>query len=158
MIYKLVLTSITPFFQNEAQLPFALVVVIVFTFLVLYMQPYIEASNDRLQLTVQVEIYLLLLIAYVLRSNYIMEGSVEDVLLSILLIAVTLWVVLYLFYAIIIYVRGRIRKKQGERMDKLMKRMDPGSSSSEEIEMQTITTSGSKPQSENNTTSNSEQM
>jgi hypothetical protein len=90
MANKLFLTALLVFFPVKWQLPLGMCWLILFIGLILYRDPYVRRSDDRLQLMAQVEIFLLLMAGRVLQwDGSFQPGSAIDIAISVLLITTT---------------------------------------------------------------------
>lgn len=118
MLHKIFLTSVLNFFPDVAQLPVALVVVGVYTILLLLATPYIETADDEFHMLAQTEIFNIIMCAWVLQGSGLETGSVEEVLLSILLCALLFTLLLDILRRLILKLRPhyqKVRKSVGAK-------------------------------------------
>jgi hypothetical protein len=146
MLHKLFLTSLLRFIPQAAQLPTAMCVVALFTIVILLRQPYLRRRDDTLHLFGQVELFLLLLAAYILQKEYATGlDPTTDLLLSIVLVGVIcLLFCLFFLYLILVFRRliywhqRRILKHFMAREDKSEDELEVGGSRSSLVLPQNI--------------------
>jgi hypothetical protein len=96
MAHKLCLTSLLPFLQADIQLQIGMCICILYAVVILLRRPYYRKGDDRLHLSAQVELFLMMLAGFVfLRGNKL--DTTSDALISIfLIIVVTGFVIVFL--------------------------------------------------------------
>lgn len=100
---KLFLTSVLTFIAVDQQMTAGMIVTGLYLLTVLLAAPYLRSRDDRLSQLVQTEILLLLLLGQVTATQGAPEaGSLADVLLSAVLLAMALAVLLlFLFHSVL---------------------------------------------------------
>jgi hypothetical protein len=110
--HKLMVTSVLAFFPYVAQLPVGMVIVTLYLVLLLALNPYLRRTDDLFHIICQVEILLILQVAYVFAS--LPSGSAystqDDIVISLALIAVTMAVFGGFFYTLIRLAYGWAKK------------------------------------------------
>jgi hypothetical protein len=104
-VHKIFITSLVALvFPRDWQLPTACAGAIAYLIVILVVNPYIRASDDRLHQLAQVEIFLMLLSGYVFRSLPVGAFTErEDVLVSILMLGV-----FFFFCGFFVYFSGKV--------------------------------------------------
>jgi len=98
MLNKLFMTSLIPFLNPDYQMPTAMAWTFLFMLYLLYFSPYLRKGDDRLHLFAEVEVLMLVLMGYILYQegdSYLDDRT--DLLLSILLIALTVALIVVFF-------------------------------------------------------------
>jgi hypothetical protein len=109
MVIPVYRTSVLIFF-GEARIYLGLVLLGVYIITILLTDPYTRVRDETMQLTVQMELYLLLLAAHLLDNNPESE-TLMDLVLSLVLLAVTLGAVLLFLYYAVLHVRQIYRQE-----------------------------------------------
>jgi len=113
MANKLILTSVLPFFPPDAQVPVGLCVVVAYIMILLLKAPYVRYLDFRLHALAQTELFLLLLVGYILQKlGAPAIGSSVDIWLSVLLIGVVICLFLLVILHALLYLRKLFRLKQ----------------------------------------------
>jgi hypothetical protein len=107
-------SSILLFFGSSSRTSVGLCLIAVFYCAIQLCHPYVRPRNDQLQLTVQTELFLLLLAAHVLEANTD-DPDLMDLVLSVLLLIVSFGTVLLFIYHGVLHLRQQywtaMRKK-----------------------------------------------
>lgn len=115
MVNKLFLTSLLVFFPPGLQMPAGLVCCACHTLVIQLVQPYIRSRDDRMALLAQSEVMLILLAGHVLASTgSFAKGSLLDIGLSIVLIAVSVFVFALLFVHVGLHIKEMYLRKLRE--------------------------------------------
>jgi IPT/TIG domain/Transient receptor potential (TRP) ion channel/Tyrosine-protein kinase ephrin type A/B receptor-like len=120
MMYKLTLTSLLGFAPVEWQMRGALTVVVLYSFTILFLMPYVRRQDDRLHLFANLEIFLILLAGYILVDMDQEEKTLStssDILLSTLLIAMTVFVIV--LFTLMTFVAARKMYRERRRRKKM---------------------------------------
>lgn len=117
IMHKLILTSILRFLPPDTMLPFGMVVSAGYTAALLVMCPYIRKSYDLLVLLTQVEVFLLMLVCYLLQTIGEIPKAIDD-LMSVGMIIITIFLILVVVLQMVTYAkklqRKRIRQAQAK--------------------------------------------
>jgi hypothetical protein len=101
MAVKLTLTSVLHFLPGNLRMPAGLVVLALFYILLLLRVPYIRSLDDRLHVFCIAQMFLLILCSYILeRANVDQLDPTVDLMLSVVLIAITCGVILFFLYLV----------------------------------------------------------
>jgi len=112
---KLFLTSLLVFF-GENQMVAGMAWITGYTILLLVKQPYLRKGDDRLHLLCNCELYMLMLISHVIKSNQItIFEETEDVLLSMLLIFLTCAFLIYFVMQLVLVIRKMWRQRKRDQ-------------------------------------------
>jgi len=142
MANKLFLTSILAFFPTKSQIPIGMAWCTGFTIYLLLSQPYLRKGDDRLHLTGQTELFLLMLMAYVLIEVDSTIDPTTDILLSLVCIAITVFFICFFLLQATVAIRKILYIRA---MKKLKVKQDLWASASEMAEISQISDQGVKP-------------
>jgi len=121
MLHKLFLTSILRFFSVAFQLPTAMSIVILYLIILLVSRPYLRFWNDIFHILAQIYLYLILLAA-LLRQTSGTADNFSDIVLSIFILTLTLFLVVICLVEAILTFRNMFRKYQREQAERLAMR------------------------------------
>jgi len=107
-VHKLLVTSVMAFLPRAAQLSVSMAVVTLYLVVLLLMNPYLRRSDDIFHIICQVEILLVLQVAYVFASLPAGQpfSYTDDVVISVALVGVTLIVFLGFAFQLVRIIRG----------------------------------------------------
>jgi len=112
MAHKLFLTSILIFFPVSAYHAVGMVAILSYTTVILLGGPYVRRIDDRLHLTAQMYLLLIVLVSYILSQSQWEPGSSVDIFASFLCLAVLGLLFALLLYHGFIFIRKFIRNRQ----------------------------------------------
>jgi hypothetical protein len=96
IIHKLVLTGIIVFLPQTFQLPFGMIIAVVYFILLLVKDPYVHENNQRLHLVAQVDLFLYMLGGYIFQERDSLDPSSDLVVSVVLIMSSVGFVVLFL--------------------------------------------------------------
>eukprot|EP00455_Lapot_gusevi_P034603 TRINITY_DN381_c0_g1_i1.p1 TRINITY_DN381_c0_g1~~TRINITY_DN381_c0_g1_i1.p1 ORF type:complete len:769 (-),score=306.56 TRINITY_DN381_c0_g1_i1:325-2631(-) len=88
MLNKLVMTSCIVFFPTSLQLAAGMAVIMLYSMIILIVNPYIRKGDDRLHLFANIELFLMLFITYSFQEQIDLDDS-QDTLVSVILIIIS---------------------------------------------------------------------
>ena len=140
-IHKLTLTSVLAFLPSGAQLPTGMGVCVLYFLIILLVNPYLSSFDDMLALYSECEIFLLITAGWIF-YNQPVGASDNDLLLSVCLIAITifffaafLFAALYVLLMLVIKWKTKRRVERSRRLDEeLEKAQAEGLPLSEELQ------------------------
>jgi len=112
MAHKLFLTSILVFFPDSAYHAVGMVTILIYTVVILLSGPYVRRIDDRLHLTAQMYLLLIMLVGYILVQDVFVAGSSVDIFASFLCLAVLCLLFALLIYQFFVFIRKFIRNRQ----------------------------------------------
>ena len=123
-IHKLTLTSVLAFLPSGAQLPTGMGVCVLYFLIILLVNPYLSSFDDMLALYSECEIFLLVTAGWIFYNQP--EGASDnDLLLSVCLIAITIFFfAAFLFAALYVLLTLVIKWKSKRRVDRVKRLED----------------------------------
>ena len=107
-VHKLLVTSVMAFLPRAAQLSVSMAVVTIYLAVLLLMNPYLRRSDDIFHIICQVEILLVLQVAYVFASAPAGQpfSHTDDVVISVALIGITVLVIVGFAFQLVRIIHG----------------------------------------------------